>query len=326
MNLNLIKKHLIDKFPYLGKFITFNYGLIKEELKETDYIFGASPLNKKILQPNGDWSEYLPAPERQSGRNIETMACVSFSLLNVIETLFKRKYGLDKNFSDRFLAKMSGTGRNGNLQSTVIDTARKSGLVNEEDYPSDFDTFNFSKYYEPIPEDVVAKARLFLNEYEIGYEAVTPTISAMREALKYSPLWVAGYAWYYSNGYYRSIGSPNHCFVLYNIDQVYAYKKALDSYEPWLKKLSPDFTIYYPKVVTLNKKGEQFNTAEIINLIKRGLKYIMRVQGKGEIYEISTNGLKYISPEDWNNINVQLSSDQKKLVGISEEYFQSLII
>jgi hypothetical protein len=326
MNLNLLKLKVIQKFPYIGKFLHFNYGLILEPLKETDYVFGASPLNKKILQPNGDWSEYLPAPERQSGRNLETMACTNFAALNVLEALFKRKYGLDKNFSDRFLAKMSGTGRNGNLQTTVLDTIRKIGLVNEEDWPSNMDEFNWSEYYKEIPKDIKDKAKLFLNEYEVGYEAITPTITAMKEALKYSPLYVAGYAWYYSNGYYRSIGSPNHCFILYNIDQAIAYKKAFDSYDPFAKKLSSDFTIYYPKLITLNKKGEQYNTAEILNLIKRGLKYIMRVQAGGEIYEVSTEGLKYVSPEEWNNINVQMSANQKKLVGISEEYFQSLIL
>ena len=323
--MNKFKKIIINLFPIIGKYIHFNWGYIEEELKPDDYTMGSSPLFKKVLQENGDWTPFLPPPERQSGRTIETMACVSFSFLNVIEALLKRKYDVDTNLSDRFLAKASGTGQNGNLQSRVADTARKTGLVLETDYPSGVDDFSWNEYYKPLTKDLTDKALLFLNKYEIGYEAVVPNINSMRQALKFSPLWVAGYAWYKNGEYYYSLGSPNHCFVIYSIDQLKSFKSAFDSYEEFNKKLAPDFTVFYPKLITLNKKGESYNTAEILNLIRRGLKYIMRVQGAGEIYEINTEGLKYLSPQEWNDINVQLSADQKKLVGISEEYYQKLL-
>ena len=328
MNLNLLKKRLIDKFPYLNKWLSFNYGFQPEELKDTDYVLGASPLFKKVLQPDMDWTPYLPTGERQSGRNIETFSCVSQSFLNVLETLFKRKYNIDINFSDRFLAKVSGTTQNGNLQSRVADAARKVGLVLENDYTADIDEVGWSEYYKPLTSDLFLKARTFLEEWEIGYEAIPPTLLAMREGLKYSPLWAAGYAWAFSNGSYYSAGSPNHAFMPFNMNPIVVNRLIFDSYDPFTKKLASDYQLYYPKILTLNRKGEQYNIGEIINLIKAGFKYIMRtgVGGHGEIYELSNTGLKYISAQDWNNINVQLSSDKKILKGVNEEYFASLII
>ena len=325
MNYNYLKIKIVKRFPFLNKYLSVNSGYILEPLKDTDFSLGASPLFKKVLQPNGDWSAYLPSDERQSGRGLETMACVSFSFLNCIEALFKRKYDMDVNFSDRFLAKASGTSQNGNLQSRVADTARKVGLINESDYPSGVDDFSWNEYYKPLTQNLLDKARGFLNDYELGYEALTTTIPAMREGLKYSPLWVAGSAWADNNGIYFSFGNPNHCFVLYNIEQAIAYKHALDTYEPYLKKLGVDFQIYYPKILTLNKKGESFNIGEIMNLIRRGFRYIILPQKGGEIHELTTEGLVYISPDEWNNRAVQMSADQKQLIGVSNEYYEKLL-
>lgn len=322
---NYLKLKLILKFPFLEKFFTYNSGFISEELKETDYVLGGSPLSKKILQDNSDWTAFLPPPERQSGRSLETMACVTFSFLNVLETLFKRKYDIEINFSDRFLAKASGTSQNGNLQSRVADTARKTGLVLESDYPSGIDDFSWNEFYKPLTKDLTDKALKFLNDYEIGYEAVPVTIPAMREALKYSPLWAAGYAWAFDGSVYYSAGNPNHAIMIANIEQAIAYKKCFDSYDPFIKKLASNYQLYYPKILVLNKKGEQFNIGELQNLIRRGFKYIFRAQAHGEIYAISNEGLKYVSPDEWNSINLQIASDKKILTGVSEEYYQKLL-
>lgn len=326
MNYNLLKIKLVKKFPVLGKWLSTNWGLLIEPLKEEDYVFGASPLDKKILQPDSNWGQFLPIPERQSGRYLETMACTCFSALNVLEILFKKKYGQDKNFSDRFLAKMSRVSYNGNTQSRVLDTIRKIGLVDEADYPSQMDDFNWNEYYKAIPQNIIDKALTFVNDWEVGYEAIMPTVTAMREALKYSPLYCAGYAWYNRGGLYYSLGSPNHCFIIYTIEQAITYKRAFDSYEPYLKKLAANYVIYYPKLITLNKRGEKYNVNEIRNLMNRGLLYIMRVLGNGEIYKLDGNKLTYVSPEEWNNINVRLSADQKKLIGINEEVYNKLLI
>jgi hypothetical protein len=323
--LNQWKLRLVKKYPRLNRILKANTGFIKEQLKETDYVLGGGQLNKKVLVPDGNWEPYLCGPERQSGRGVEPMDCVSVSLENVLEILFLKKFGIVKNFSDRFLAKISNTSMNGNSQSQVIEAARKKGLVDEEDWPSDLDNFSWSEFYKPIPSEVMSKATTFINDYEIGYEAVPVTIAAMREALKYSPLWTAGYAWSNANGVYQSYGQPNHAFVVYNIEQAVAFKWAFDSYQPWNKKLASQYQLYYPKLITISKRGEVYNISEIQNLLNRGFRWILRAQAEGEIYELSNEGLKYISSDDWNRLSVQLSAEGKKLVGVSEEFFNKLL-
>lgn len=62
-----------------------NTGFIEQAPRETDFIAGSSsvtPLN----HPTGDWFNSLPSDERQSGVYFDSMACVSFSAINVIET------------------------------------------------------------------------------------------------------------------------------------------------------------------------------------------------------------------------------------------------
>ena len=323
--INQWKLQLIKRFPKLNKVISGNTGYLREELKATDYTLLGGQLNKKILQPDMNWENFLPPPERQSGRGVESMACVTFSFLNVLETLFKRKYNIDINFSDRFLAKADGTTTNGNVQSRVVDTARKVGLVLEEDYPSDLDNFSWSEYYKPLTQDLLMKARAFLNDYEIGYEAVPVTLASMREALKYSPLWVAGYAWSPVGDIYYSNGNPNHCFVVYNIEQAIAFKRAYDTYDPFNKKLASQYQLYYPKLITISKKGETFNVGAITSLLNRGYSFIIRALGHGEVYRLTPNGLESLSAEEWTQIMTQQASDEKKVIGVTEDFYSSLI-
>lgn len=325
MNLNKLKFELIKLFPLLGKFITWNDGYVHEELKEEDYTVGASPLFKKVLQENGQWDEYLPAEERQHGRSIETMSCTCFGLMNVLETLFRRKFDLTVNKSDRFVAKTSGVSRTGNTLSRVLDSVRKNnGCVNEEVWPNEIDNVNWTEYFKAIPSDILQVGLNFINEWEVGFEAQWSTPQVLKEALKYSPLYCAGYAWYEKNGLYYSINSANHCFIIYGYEDG-KYWKAFDSYEPYCKKLAWNFTIVSPKIITLNKKKENFNQEEIKKLLERGLKYVMRVFGNGEVYELSTEGLKYLSPQDVNNLAITNLNDAKKLVGINEEVYYKLI-
>src|SRR3990167_6521014 len=106
-----------------------NYGFIQHDLRNEDYIFGAiTGIDVNPLQKDGQWDTFLPLYEAQSTVNYDTMACVTFSALNCLETLFKRRYGTEPNWSDRYIAVLSGTGINGNYAMAVWDTIRKYGL------------------------------------------------------------------------------------------------------------------------------------------------------------------------------------------------------
>ena len=218
-----------------------HYGLKLDKLRNSDYIFGASPLTPEILQENGDWSSFLPYKEIQNLNEIETYACVPFTILNCLEIIIKRKYGEDKNFADRFLAAISGTGAGGNSANVVCEFLRKLGMVPQEVWPFDEKIKTFEEFYAPIPDEIYALAKEFLAEYEFKYEFVPTDNESIKKALQSSPLLLSVSAWYQKDGkYFQPEGvENNHATTLVAIKEG-EYKRVFDSYadgegDPYLK-------------------------------------------------------------------------------------------
>ena len=318
----------LQKIPYLFNFFPIKNGYIHEEIKDDDYVLGASPLIKKVLREDSDWSSYLPATETQHTNNFyfDTMSCVSFSFLNCLEMIAKEKYNEDWNLSDRFLAKISGTTRNGNSMTRVADSARKIGLITEDQYSWNRETENYESFFETIDNTLLEIAKEFLMKYTIGYEAVLPNYNAMQEALKYSPLWVSGYAWYEKGGTYYSAGSPNHAFTIVKQDLLKKKKIAFDSYNSFVKELEWNYKFGSCKIITLEKTGNKFNIEEINKLINKGIKFIQRPLANGEIYELIKNELIYKTPEQARDLGIRTLSENGTLIGINEEFFNKLIL
>ena len=193
-----------------------NYGLIIQPRKVTDFQFGGiSGIEKVVLQQDRDWTPYLPVFEKQSA-SFDTMACVTFSALNCIETLYKRKYGSEINLSDRFTAKMSGTGPQGNDFASVGDSIRKNhGTVAEDVWPAVW--ASREDYYASIPDSIVALGKEGLKKYNISYEFVTETPDGFWEALQYSPIQICLHAYGSEvNGVFQRTEDPiNHAMMLY---------------------------------------------------------------------------------------------------------------
>lgn len=283
---------------YLRKFKTeslniINNGYIEEEIDERDYVFGATG-QKVVVREDGQWSEiFTPKSEHQSKRNVDVMACVTFSLMNLIEFLGFYKWGYDWNKSDRYIAKASNTTRNGNSMRNVIDTVRKVfGVVDEEDWAFE-DSFTWNEYYKDIPANIIDKGQDWLKSYNVEYSSIVNNKKLMMEALKYSPLWVAGFAWALSNGLYRSWGTANHAFIIIGYKEG-EYWLAFDSYSPFIKKLDWDFNFAYMKGVYLTKKEVEFDWDEMEKLVDKGIKYILLL----EPYEIYNDGAYEIDLEN----------------------------
>lgn len=211
-----------------------NYGLIIEKPKDEDYVFGGQNLGDIPINPSGNWSEFLPDNEVQTNdSHFETYACVSFATTNVVEFLEKQEFGARQNWSDRFLATISGTmAFKGNTPQMVAETLRKKGCVEEKDYPFDSTINTYEKFYAPIPQNLQTLALQFPLEYDFGHEYVPANADAMKEALKYSPLLFTTYAWVQDeNGYYyRPQGmTDNHATVCYGYEDG-KYWKIFDSY------------------------------------------------------------------------------------------------
>jgi len=218
-------------------------GLILEPYKPRDYIFGGvTGITGEVLQENGDWTSYLPLKEYQSGLT-ETMGCVSFSCNNVLETIYKKKFKEETNYSDRFLAKLSGTTKNGNTFTQVADTVRKQGLVLEDKWSWNRETFNWDEFYLSIPTELLQEANEWRIQYEVKYEWVIPTIDNLKEALRYSPLQIGVYAWGEKKDdiYLRTDKQQNHAVVLFGYEDE-NYWKIYDTYDEVIKYLAWDFS------------------------------------------------------------------------------------
>jgi len=112
--------------------MTKNFGvLLGEKIGDyhADFAGGALPFVSNVS--DGAWKPWLPDGERQSSDNGDSMSCVTFGEINGIETQEKKQTGVQPNYSDRWIAKMSNTTPEGNYLTVVADTIRKYGLVLE---------------------------------------------------------------------------------------------------------------------------------------------------------------------------------------------------
>lgn len=167
----------------INSFPQFNTGL-RHEVRATDFLEGTLPY--QVVLPSGDWRPFISLGEPQYFQHFDTSACVSFSNNNAAEISLKQQ-GYEFNFSDRFLAKASGTTSHGNSFGVVEDTCRHSGRVLESVYGAPAEPTTFDDYYAAIPTDVAAKA-MFFNE---SYEYVGTDKATLLYHLKQAPIQIA---------------------------------------------------------------------------------------------------------------------------------------
>jgi len=239
-----------------------NDGVLHREPDPTDWLAGAIDL-KEVCD---DWTPYLPADEKQVFKNFDSMACVSFSAINAIETQlnFLIKTGrmsvgniewLNDNrylknglveLSDRFTAKMSGTTKQGNYMTAVWDSIRNDGVIPDSDAPANED-FKWEDYYCEMPQELKNKGKEFTNRFEVQYEWIfwnnsTININLLRNHIKQAPIQIATLVcptW--NTGDVKACGcGGGHAHIIYKIDDAY---RDFDSYPPYRKKLSSDYCI-----------------------------------------------------------------------------------
>jgi hypothetical protein len=189
-----------------------NYGVILG-MRPTDYMAGAAvSLPFEVRNPSGDWRQWLPTGETQRSNFADSMACVTYSALNCLETQYKQQTGDSINWSDRFTAKVSNTTTQGNYLYRVADAIRDTGLVLDTDWPAPAN-FTWDGYYSDIPATVWAKVR----QYPIAYEWVPATKADILHHLQHAPIQLC-------------LTSPSHAVAgVYCEEDVARY---FDSYNP----------------------------------------------------------------------------------------------
>jgi hypothetical protein len=249
-------------------------GLLIQAPRPTDFIVGGEDymIGADIINPSGNWDNYYSKGERQSGVYFDSMACASFSANNIIEARLNFQlrnnqlppaivtrcielgYIVDNefNFSDRFLAKVSGTTRTGNYFVNVWDAIRKYGLVPEKMWTYDpllrTPAFDWDDYYAPIPQAVYNSGLEFLKMFDVTYAWLLAGGSASDEQyqswLKVSPvqLGVGTCSGWNSGAPVKACGSKvNHAIALSSVDG--DKKKIVDHYVPFVKELEAGYAV-----------------------------------------------------------------------------------
>jgi hypothetical protein len=177
-------------------------GVILEPLDPSLIFAGGVGDDLPDVLESGDWTPYLPSPERQSKWGLETMNCVQFSRLNASE--FQANfYGKPLNLSDRFLYWASGCTERGNTFGRCDAGLRKCGCPDESSWPW-LTAMTREQYGVEPPADVQKEALELLEGWDIGILRWVPNhLDDMKAALKKSPLWFC---------------NQTHAMVIYAID------------------------------------------------------------------------------------------------------------
>lgn len=196
----------------------------------TDYFVNAkagqiqSPIEYKIRLKDGNWQPFAFSKVlqwQQFPNFVDTMSCVSQSMMTAIEAQEFFLTGKQVKYSRRWLAKMSDTTREGNYLYKVADVVRNIGLVLEDDYPTPAE-YTWESYYQPIPEPLFsqlkAKAEAWRKKWNFQYEFLQITDPNLDFHLKHSPLVIV---------------IPGHAVCdIYSPGDLALYR---DSYLPWDK-------------------------------------------------------------------------------------------
>jgi len=302
---------------------------VKTGIIASHYLFGA--VKGVVINPSGNYLNFLPDNEVQFDPETDTMNCTCFGASHATEVVGRCLWNLTNRYSPRFLGKMSDTSLQGNSMTNVLDHERKiCGMVLDSDWPFTQD-MSWGDYYSIIPAALIAKGLQWTKDFTLNYSVVPMKKAAIAEALKYSPLYVSGYAWAMgSNGYYQSWGTANHCFIIVGIDENGAYL-AYDSYSPFVKKLDPNYLFGGIFSITLIKnKPMTFLQSQL----QKGIKWVLLtaqtvingVTWNAGVYNITADGaIPDTVKQDLYNAGVKALAAQEQLEGLTPADFERLI-
>jgi len=259
----------------LGK----NMGVIPPTQEELEMVASIEPVEGTlpIINPSQNWDKYLGDMDWQKFPWGDTLACNIWANVHCCEAHINC-LGQDPELSDHGTTDLSErhatveaglTGSAGSSQAMwqkMIDTF---GLVKETYWAYDR---NISKadFFKKIPEDVKARAKKFLDKYDISHRRIqdnpyqldplTVSAAAIKEALKYGPVKIfvgTGTGW--NNVEPKPIPKTNnpmnHAVMVRYVDdkgQIHIY----DQYPGYLKVLAADYRIDYAFQTILTRKAK----------------------------------------------------------------------
>jgi hypothetical protein len=249
-----------------------------------DYVDGAESAVVFESRTN-DWGQFLPTAENQyrliKRKTLDVSACATFSVLNSIEAqinyLVKKgdissdaleQLGLiDGNFrpdfSDRWLAKVSGTTRDGNSSWKVGDTFRTKGCVSENMWSWGDNIKTWEQYYEQVPSQTFDHAKKILDLIDVKQEWLYfPAVGIdgnpdkiIKKHSAHAPIIISAPvcpSWsrhrlskernLVASCNIQDAGGTSHASVVFGIDKD-GNRLNFDHYEPHVKRLAKDYPI-----------------------------------------------------------------------------------
>jgi hypothetical protein len=232
----------------------------QEDRQDEDWVFGAASQQCLAVVPPADREAHLPPGEVQRGRD-DLMDCASRAPLNVLETKFNyllktgklphaiwlrdNGYITEKGFefSDAFIAILSGTRRTGNSLKAPCHAIHEYGLIPKQKLPLRKD-MTWEEYHnkERVTGSLMALGEQFKSRFTINYERVLE--ADYDTLLEDDMLIVAGYAWPKPKGgeYPRTDNKPNHAIMAIRTPKYFIF----DNYETrdsYIKKLANDYDL-----------------------------------------------------------------------------------
>lgn len=258
-----------------------NTGVIIE-VRPTDFIAGAETgIALSPLENGGQYDLFLPDEETQFKSSFDTFGCVSFSALNCLETAFNHLITGKKisatnlqwlkdngyidftgkiNFSDRFIAKLSNTGKAGNSLGAVGDAIRNFGIVPEKQWawPTEIvdgmtNDEKWNIYYKAVPTNVQAIGLEFKKRFDVSYQWIvvgTSNPDTIKAYLPYGTIQVAAAIcspWSSTEAMPPIKGcgcGTQHATIIYGYNDGVFYKD-FDHYKSFKKTLAWDYCLPY---------------------------------------------------------------------------------
>lgn len=252
--------------------IPVSQNFLPEVITQDHYVLGDGNLSAQVLMPNGHgWGKHLPLGESQLKNGVDPQSCPAGGTLNAIEAIGKLKYGasFQNDLSERYLSIISGMDGHGGYPHQVAEVMRTiAGAIPEVFLPFDKTITDNKKYFSPRPI-TYALFKIgynWLQKYILGHQWLVtgnePLIvkqSSIKQGLKYSPVGVSGYAWsLHSDGMYYHDGPDIHWYTIFDYVEdskgKLLYWLAFDTYEPYIKKIGPNYNFGYAKGYTLDRK------------------------------------------------------------------------
>lgn len=235
----------------------------REQQPDKDWKFGAVSQPGVISVPEAEREAFLPLGETQYGRE-DFQDCATRSPINKLadDFTYALKHNLlpqdlvdwlkpytDANgridFSDRYIAVLSGTTRQGNSLKSPLEAIRKNGLIPKSMLPKKAN-MTWEEYNDPkaITQEMKDLGAEFLRRFVVNYEQVARI--HFETALEGDMLCVGGHAWTEPvNGEYPKTDLPiNHAFLIYKRPMAYAFDNYEEEPGDYIKKLAPNYNFF----------------------------------------------------------------------------------